>query len=356
MKPKNQACKLGVAALIVSALLIFSAALPARAIVGLGFHYGLDLSLGMDEAPYVPVKGLLDVSGWSIQGIPDEIRLPSGSDIESILKGLGQDVSGYDLSELDIPAALNTSDVLSAINALNLVTVSRTNWRRSPVNAGAKLYVDAIPFIEAVEVSCNFGLWQYDGALNYADLSPDRLTEYAMVYASTNKLDSADLRYRKLNLTTKDAKLDYIGLSGTPYAKLQLDATVRKTILNLWIVKLSGGAGFSSHFATPLLTAGLIKEVVGETLNQDPADMLNLLKPGGKISKKIVQKIIDDALGKPVYGAHVLLGVKAKVPGVPVGLYIDGKYMIPFTEFDKDVGGGMNGFGLLVNLGLSLSI
>jgi hypothetical protein len=291
--------KLGV--FIVSALITLSAVSSSYAIAGLGFHWGFDYSLSMDNVTDEKVNVLP-------QGLPDEL-------------------SGFDL-----------------------FSVSRTDWKASAINFGGKAYVDFIPFIEAVEVSCNFGLWQYNGALNYADFSDLSLTGIQNIVNNGPK-------YNKLDLTIGSVGLpEYIGLNGTPYAKLQLDATVRKTIVNLWIIKLSGGAGVSTHFSTPLLTAKLVEDVVGTKLS-DPTAIAGLLAPGGSLSKDIVQKIIDEAMGKPVVGMHILLGIKAKFPVVPVGLYVDGKYMIPFTKYDTDAGDkGINGFGLLVNAGLSLSI
>jgi hypothetical protein len=287
---------------VVSALVTFSAVSSSYAIGGLGFHWGFDYSLSMDDVKNERVSILPDISG-----LPDELQ--------------------------------------GVVDGVDFFRISRTEWRRSAINFGGKAYIDMIPFIEAVEVSCNFGLWQYDGLLEYIDI------------IGTGA--SGKPNYKPLDLTLgKLGMPEYIGLDGTPYAKLQLDATVRKTLLNLWIIKLSGGAGFSSHFATPLLTSTLVEGVLGKSLN-DPATLNALLSGnlGTKVGKDIVQKILDEAMGKPVYGMHILLGLKAKLPVMPVGLYIDGKYMIPFTDYDKDAGGkSINGYGLLLNAGLSLSI
>jgi len=286
---------------IVSAFVMFSAVSSGYAIVGAGFHWGFDFSLSMEDEPGEAVN---------LPGLTDEIK--------------------------------------TELNGNSLITVSRTNWRSSALNFGGKAYIDFLPFIEAIELSCNFGLWQYDGALNYADLSPDGL----QYIASKGKP-----QYKQVELTSKSTGLDYWVLEGTPYAKFQLDATVRKTILDLWIIKLSGGAGFSSHFSTPLLTAKLVEDAVGEKLsNVDKLPTL-LSDPNGEIGSAIVQKIIDEALGNPVYGMHILLGIKAKLPAIPVGIYVDGKYMIPFTKFDENaVDKAIDGWGLLLNAGISLSI
>jgi hypothetical protein len=292
--------------LIVSAFVTFSAVSSVYAIAGAGFHWGFDYSLSMED-----VK-------------KEKVNLFPGSNDPLI------------------------GSTLDALKDYDFFSVSRTGWKASAINFGGKAYIDMIPFIEALEVSCNFGLWQYNGSLKYIDVAGSTISENGVVPA-----------YKYLNLTIGELGMPkYIGLDGTPYAKLQLDATVRKTLLDLWIIKLSGGAGFSSHFATPLLTASLVEGVLGKSLN-DPATLNALMSGnlGTQVGKDIVNKIIEEAMGKPIYGMHILLGVKAKLPVIPIGLYVDGKYMIPFTKYDSDAGNnGINGFGLLVNAGLSLSI
>jgi len=290
---------------IVSALVTLSAVSSVYAIAGVGFHWGFDFSLSMDDVTKEKVK-LFPESNDPVLG-----------------------------------------PTLDALKGYDFFSVSRTDWKASAINFGGKAYIDIIPFIETIELSCNFGLWQYNGLLRYIDVTGTTVTAGGVEPA-----------YKDLHLTLDKLGMPtYIGLNGTPYAKLQLDATVRKTLLDLWIIKLSGGGGFSTHLATPLLTASLIEDVLGKSLN-DPKTLNALLAGnlGTQVGKDIVQKIIDEAMGKPVYGMHIILGVIAKLPVIPVGIYVDGKYMIPFTKYDSDAGDkSVNGWGLLLNGGVSLS-
>jgi hypothetical protein len=288
----------------VAVLITMFAVSNSYAIFGAGLHWGFDMSMGMENVSKEPIN----LGGGTLT-----------------------------LGEL-------------SIDANDLFHVSRMNWKSSPINFGGKVYIDIIPFIETIELSCNFGMWQYDGTLYVLDP-----LETASASAAAGRLE---LEYRPMDLTLKNIDgLSYIGLTGTPYAKLHFDATARKTILNLWLVKFSAGAGVSAHFATPLLSNSIIESAlaIGSNINEDMlADLA--ADPTGASAKKIVQTIIDEALGKPALGMHFLLGVKGKLPVIPVGVYLDAKYMIPFSKFDKDAGDGINGFGLLVNAGISLSI
>ena len=290
----------------VAALVTMSAVSNTYALAGVGFHWGFDYSMGMEDVPREAIK----------------------------LGDAGFTVGGFTLS----------SD--------SLFYVSRMDWKSSPINFGGKLYVDIIPFIETIEFSCNFGLWQYNGSLHVLD--PE-----ATAGTITTENPTPTYKYGEpIPLTLKNTGLGYIGLTGTPYAKLQLDATIRKTILNLWLIKFSAGAGVSAHFATPLLSSKIVESALNTDINE--STIADLADPSSAVAKdaakKIVQEIIDEALGKPAMGAHILLGVKAKLPVVPIGIYVDGKYMLPLSKFDKDAGDGINGFGLLVNAGISLSL
>jgi hypothetical protein len=297
-----------ISTIVVAALITVSAVSSSYAIAGIGFHWGFDLSMSMDD-----VRGeRLNLPMPELTGLPPE------------LAGLDEEIAAFDFFR-----------------------VSRENWGRSAINFGGKAYIDLIPFFD-IEVSGNFGLWQYDGSLEYLDIN------------NTDAIINGTPAYKTVDLTLKDLDMKHIGLTGTPYAKLHFDATVRKTILDLWLIKFSGGAGMSAHFATPLLTGSLIEDALGSALTTASAVDIGGLLSDKETGKTIVTKIIKEAMGKPALGAHVLLGVKAKLPVIPVGVYIDGKYMFPFSNFDKDAGDGkkspINGYGLLVNAGLSLSI
>jgi len=284
-------------ALAVAVLVTVSAVSNSYAIFGVGLHWGFDYSMGMDNVERENIK-LGSIAG---------------------LEELGD----------------------------RLFYVSRMNWERSMINFGGKAYIDIIPFIQTVELSCNFGLWHYEGALYYPDIEAS-LSEGRLVH-SPNPLD--------LNLKSIDG-LSYIGLTGTPYAKLHFDATVRRKVWEPPIFKFELGAGLSAHLATPLLSNRIVEKAMG--VNIDPADIEKLADPessaGKAAAKKIVKTIIDEALDKPAFGMHILFGVKAKLPVLPLGVYVDSKYMIPFSKFDSDAGDGVNGFGLLVNAGLSFSL
>ena len=71
-----------------------------------------------------------------------------------------------------------------------------------------------------------------------------------------------------------------------------------------------------------------------------------------EVAKKIIKEITSNLM-TPHWGCHLDLGVMVKLPVIPVGIYVDGKLMIPFDNMDKNV--DLGGAGFLLNTGISLS-
>lgn len=297
-----------------AALFSFLAVLPSFALIGIGAHYGLDFTLGMKNT-----TGLGDHVTF------DSLKLDLNQGANSVLTGS------------DIPAY-----------------VSRTDFK-SDFAFGGKIYIDIIPFIDAVEVSGDFGLWDYVGKIHY----PSGLKS---TINTSNFADTANFNYTDEKLTLDNFGLGYMGLKNTPYAKLQLDLTVRKYIVRfpkrLKVLNLYGGAGVTVNFATPMLSSNLVQDVINENvkgpydLSGGAASLGSGLLGNNAIMKGVVNKIIG-GLTQPSYGAHIDLGLMVKIPVIPIGVYVDGKFMIPFGKLDKYV--DIGGMGMLVNAGIALA-
>jgi hypothetical protein len=308
--------------LAVVALVMFSAVSMTYAIGGLGLHYGLDFSMSMKDGE-------------------DEVKVPSLSD-------------GFDLSAVVVPGldlGFSSDDIINKDTPF--LKMSRSDWKRSALNIGGKLYVDIIPFIDVVELSGNLGVWQYDGSVSYLDVQGISDTLAGNPGLLLSGLDLTD-KYKLVPLTLKAYKLSFLGLEGTPYAKLHFDLSVRKTVLNLWLVKFNAGAGASLHLATPVLNSHLIDKVQVDKGIETPEELVSkFMDPNSGMGKAVVEKIVKE-LFTPRWGAHIVAGARLKFPVIPLGAYIDGKLMIPISKYDEN--GQISGFGFLVNTGLSLSI
>lgn len=304
------------------ALLIGALISSSFATVGIGIHWGNDFSLSMadKEKDWVAFEDLnIDTAG----------------------------ITGT------IPAEL-----LSGISGKNLpIYLSRTDWRNTRINGGLKVYVDVIPVLDAIELSTNFGLWEYDGSITY----PTGLkVRDGLTYNSALQPDSIfEPEYTTVPLTLEEYGFGLMGLRKTPYMKLQFDLTIRKYLAQLppvvKILKIYAGGGVSLNFATPVLSKNLVEDALanlGTSLGDvGSLDQLSLFSQD-EIVKAVVEQIYQHLM-TPHFGMHLDLGVMVKIPVIPLGVYVDGKFLIPFGAMDEYVDVG--GLGLLLNSGISLS-
>ncbi len=299
-----------------SAVLLFSLfVFTSQAVIGVGVHYGVDLSMGMD-----PTSGL----GERISVIKDSVTL-------------------------DLPNGQSRTVIA---DSLPLLFITRQSWERSPLNIGAKVYVDMLPFVDEIELSCNLGMWQYLGSLQHIDLAALKEASLTQVDSIMSAPYSYNYPYRSVALTLKNFDMGYFGLQNTPYAKFHVDASVKWKILPLPLLKVSAGGGLSMHFATPVLSSKLVEEVLADQkLSYDQLANLDQSTTDA-IYKKVVEKIIS-GFTQPSFGAHLVASARFKLPLIPMGLYMDGKLMIPIGSVDPNT--DLNAVGFLINSGVSLS-
>jgi hypothetical protein len=299
--------------LAVVLTLASAAIFSVSAAVGFGIHWGNDFSMGMDDK----IDEQLVFDSLKINQIPNAPanRIFSGAELP--------------------------------------IYVTRTDWNRKLINIGAKFYVDVIPFIDALELSSNFGVWEYKGSIKY----PTSLTYKNPTTLNPTPDQLFDIVYTSKDITLKEFGMGYLGLRQTPYMKLNFDLTVKKYIFQfppaLKTLRLYGGGGASLTFATPVLSTKLVEDALGDRLNS----IKNITNLNNTFSEKEIAQDIVEEIGKqlmtPHWGCHLDLGVMVKIPVLPIGIYVDGKLMIPFTKLDKSVDVGGRGF--LLNTGVSLS-
>lgn len=303
--------------ILAAVSLILLVACSSFGIGGIGIHWGNDFTLSMDDVE----KEWLRFDSLSIG--------PSG-------------ITGT------LP-----SEISEAITGKDLpVFFSRTDWNRTLINGGIKIFIDIIPILDAIELSTNFGLWEYEAKLFYPTaLQVKDGVDYS---TATNPEDIFEPQYDSIPLTLEGYGAGFGGLTGTPYMKLQFDLTVRKNIVQfppaVKILKIYGGGGFTLNFATPIID----RELVAEALESNIKAMSSLANMSDFGSRKVVEAVVDKVrkeLMTPHFGCHIDLGVMLKPPVLPLGIYVDGKFMIPFDDMDD-----LGGLGFLLNSGISLSI
>lgn len=287
------------------------------ALIGFGIHWGNDFTLRMDNVTGEQISmEALKIDAESIGSVPVE-----------------------ELTTI-------TADLLP-------LYINRKSWDRTPFNFGVKFYLDIIPFIDAVELSTNFAWWEYDGSI----LFPSDIRYKDDVSEINGPQDLFEAQYDTLRVTLDRFGMDFWGFHKTPYMKLQFDLTVRKYIYQfppaLKTVKFYGGGGLSLIFSTPVLSNKLIEDALKpylETVNTID-ELRGEIFDNYDISKKIIKEITSNLM-IPHWGCHIDLGAMVKFPVIPVGIYFDGKILIPFQKPDNSV--DLGGAGFLFNTGINL--
>jgi hypothetical protein len=296
------------------------------ALFGLGLHYSLDFSVKMDAA-----KEQLSF---------DSLKLTTAGFTGSLPTGW-------------TPAQTITPENIP-------IFFDRGEMGRTPFGLGAKIYVDIIPFIDCIELGGDFAAFQYDGRIIYpsnievvapttTNLSPDQVLAGQMPNLVKITYDTLST-----NIEEIEGAPAIPGLTKTPYAKLDLGITLRKYIkipIVDNVLRPYGGLGFNVLFATPVPSAGLLNDALGEDLsgNKSVAEIMEVMQGGA--AKKVTDEIFS-RLMTPHFGMNIIVGLMLKPPVVPIGIYVDGKYAIPFGKLDDDA--NVTGMGFKVNAGLCL--
>lgn len=222
---------------------------------------------------------------------------------------------------------------------------------------GFKAWVDILPFID-VEGTFNIQFGSYDASL-FVVKDPASLVN-SIVTGSTINPDEVvlDEVYKEIPL-----KLE---LGGVPFAEanpkfvhMNGDLTITKPF-SLFIIRPYIGAGITYNLNTFILNQSFSSAIVNgaynamaQTILMDPiaAAQMDQDQFAKKLQDKIVDNLKDAALEEGLttsIGFHVMAGVRAKLPIIPIAAYANVKYYIGGDypkEFDAgnvvvEIGGG----------------
>jgi len=332
----------------------------SHGIAGVGVHYGIDLSLTMDDT----YDQALSVAEYKEQFAPDSVIRGFSGMLDTYLTNVN-----YSTDELldSLNSYTGTVPVLSGELPFSL---SRYNFSKTVFNLGGKVFLDIIPVLDAIELSFNFGVWEYRSVLHYPKGIDPTITDPAFTLGTLLD-DPSALTWESLfvmdsiPLTLKQFDMNYFGLDETPYAKLHFDLTVRKNIVavpkRMKIFRLYAGGGPTAIFATPVITQSLMESALAEiidTLGTDFSALQTLSSMAVSQSDllRILKDVVLDAtkITEPKFGMHLILGSMVKLPVVPIGFYVDGKFQIPFGRLDEEA--GLKGVGVMVNAGMTVGL
>jgi hypothetical protein len=205
---------------------------------------------------------------------------------------------------------------------------------------GFKAWVDILPVID-IEATLNIQFGSYDASL-WVD----------------NPADG----------TVNEIPLE-IELGGTPFGKanpkfvaMTGDLSITYPITTLPIIRPYIGGGLSYHlnsfvlnqkFASSFIQPSTFDEVAAIVLDQtmdNDAKSQALQAKGQEMKAQIQDKALDEGLNTSI-GGHILVGLRAKLPIIPIAAYGNFKYYIG-GDYPSEVDPG----NMTVELGVGLAI
>lgn len=239
---------------------------------------------------------------------------------------------GNKMKGMDKPAAV-TND--------GSVLVKHEGFEGTMQGFGFKAWIDILPFID-VEGTFNIQFGSYDASL-YVVKDPAALVS-SMVSGTSINPDEVVLEdvYKEIPL-----KLE---LGGVPFAEanpkfvhMNGDLTITKPF-SLFIIRPYIGAGITYNLNTFVLNQSFSSAIVGSAYNamaetlladlaSDPlaAAQMDQEQFSKKLQDKIVDNLKDAALDEGLttsIGFHIMAGVRAKLPIIPIAAYANVKYYI----------------------------
>ena len=208
---------------------------------------------------------------------------------------------------------------------------------------GFKLWVDLLPIID-IEATLNIQFGSYDASLFV-----------------TNPADGS----------VAEVPLE-IELGGTPFGKanpkfvaMAGDLSITYPITFLPIIRPYIGGGLSYHLNSFVLNQKFVSSIIDGTTQEmiqvlaqvDPTDPASVqaaqekTQQLGEVMKEKVQKAaLDEGLNTSI-GGHILVGLRAKLPIIPIAAYTNFKYYIG-GDYPSEIDAG----NMTLELGIGLAI
>ena len=222
----------------------------------------------------------------------------------------------------------------------NNINLSHDGFDGMMQGFGFKAWIDLLPVID-IEATLNIQFGSYDASL-WVD----------------NPADG----------TVNEIPLE-IELGGTPFGKanpkfvaMTGDLSITYPITTLPIIRPYIGGGLSYHlnsfvlnqkFASSFIQPSTFDEVAAIVLDQtmdNDAKSQALQAKGQEMKAQIQDKALDEGLNTSI-GGHILVGLRAKLPIIPIAAYGNFKYYIG-GDYPSEVGPG----NMTVELGVGLAI
>lgn len=180
---------------------------------------------------------------------------------------------------------------------------------------GLKLWVDILPIID-IEATYNLQWGSYSSTLTVTGLDGQAIE--------------------------RDIELEFDGVpfgKTTPkFVAMNGDLSITYPITSLPIIRPYIGGGLTYYLSTPVMSAKFINnymEVLEGELKEALVSGTMTEEQAKELANKLSEKLQDDGLNTNI-GGHIILGLRAKLPIIPIAAYVNGKYYFGI-DYDDEI-------------------
>lgn len=181
---------------------------------------------------------------------------------------------------------------------------------------GLKVWVDILPIID-VEATYNLQWGSYNSTLFITGIDGSTIE--------------------------RDIELEFDGVpfgKTTPkFVAMNGDLSITIPMTSLPIIRPYIGGGITYYLSTPVMSAKFINGFMEKLSDPDLQESLISGEVDTEKAKRLANEISstlqDDGLNTNI-GGHILLGVRAKLPIIPIAAYVNGKYYFGI-DYDDEV-------------------
>jgi hypothetical protein len=186
---------------------------------------------------------------------------------------------------------------------------------------GVKLWIDIIPFVD-VEATGNMQFSRYSSVLHFQD-------------ANGNTLPGA----QPVPIELEFVGVPFLGKARPVFSAITGDLSVTYPFTMLPVVRPYVGAGVSYIASTPVMnqefTRKFLEKAGSSLLNAEGLDQAATQK----LALDLGEALADEGLNTGI-GAHAILGIRAKLPLIPLAAYANSKYYFG-GNFDEQYNQGI---------------
>lgn len=193
---------------------------------------------------------------------------------------------------------------------------------------GVKLWLDFLPIFD-IEATYNIQFGSYDASL--------------LMYGPDGSL----VKNQKVELEFDGVPF---GKANPKFVAMNGDLSVTYPLTFIPVIRPYIGGGFTYYLSTPIMSERFVEKFMGvggsALLNADQMTP----EQAKQLANDLSNALNDEGLNTGI-GGHVLLGLRAKLPAIPIAVYCNGKYYFG-GDFDDEVDMGR----IVLEAGVGLAI